>query len=414
MRILFIAPDICRPDTASGHVRFSRLMALMCGFAHVDLLIPTNKWVHSWESHYWDELESSNIQIIHPAIWNHLETHCQTTRYDWIIAEFWHQAETLIPQIRKIQKFQPTLKFATDSVDIHFLRELAGLRLKASASEQEIALVHDRKSRELAVYHESDLVFVVSEEDQQSLRDNHCRSETEIIPNIVSLYERAGTPDANTLLFIGGFRHAPNVDAVLWFVDQVFPLIRSEIPNVVFRIVGSHPPKEITELSKLDGINVVGFVKCTASELDNATVSIAPLRYGAGMKGKVTEALSCGMPVVTTSFGAQGLGATNGIHMFIADDPQQFAHYVCLCLKNPTESNRVGIAGKQLISNLCGPEVVKERLKACLSKDISEKVCSLSPVTQAIAKLKILLVCCLCDSRVLLSKLISRLRSLSH
>jgi glycosyltransferase involved in cell wall biosynthesis len=342
------------------------MLGLLASFAEVDLLVREKRVSHSDQARYWDDLESKNINIIHPALWFRVDLICKTKQYDWVLAEFWSQAECMIPVLRTLKLSQPNLKLATDSVDIHFLREFAELSLQAEPSKDLLDAANERKRRELAVYNESDLVLVVTEEDRIALRDNQCFVDTEIIPVIVDSKEIERSHAANTLLFIGGFGFSPNVDAVLWFAQEVFPKIRSEVPNAVFRVVGSNVTQKISDLSQIDGVEVVGFVKDTITELQRATVSVAPLRFGAGMKGKVTEALSYGIPVVTTSYGAQGLSAINGKHMLVSDDANQFAKNVCECLKNPEMAQRMGSEGKALISQLCSSQPVKDRLRKCL------------------------------------------------
>jgi hypothetical protein len=168
----------------------------------------------------------------------------------------------------------------------------------------------------------------------------------------------------HSLSFVGGFRHTPNVDAVSWFIEEIFPLIQAKVPDVVFRIVGSHVPPEIESLRGRPGIEIVGFVEDTTFWLDEAAVSVAPLRYGAGMKGKVTEALSAGVPVVTTSIGAQGLGATSGLHLCIADTAKDFAETVVAALADPLAAERMGREGQRLIQEICGPDMIRRGLVA--------------------------------------------------
>jgi glycosyltransferase involved in cell wall biosynthesis len=298
---------------------------------------------------------------------------CTAEHYDLILVEFWHQAEKLLPLIASLKRTQPNLNLITDTVDIHFLRELAEFELNSSNDESILEGIQTRMRRELATYSHSDLVIVVTQEDQKALADKQCTVPTELVPIIVSPSARSANPDPNTILFIGGFKHKPNIDAVLWFVHEVFPLIRSKIPDAIFRVVGSYPTEQILELNAIPGVEIVGFVKETIDQINKACVSVAPLRFGAGMKGKVIEALSYGLPVVTTSFGAQGLNATDGKHLRIADEAFLFAEYVCECLRNPINANRMGQQGQLLIENLCGPESVKTILKKRLEPELHNR-----------------------------------------
>jgi glycosyltransferase involved in cell wall biosynthesis len=204
-------------------------------------------------------------------------------------------------------------------------------------------------------------VIAASQEDAQELAAV-CSKPTTVIPIVVKIHPRHCKTRENVILFVGGFRHQPNVDAVMWFVHDVFPLIRERLPDAVFRIAGSYPPQEVHALMVIPGVEVLGYVDDTTILLDSAAVSVAPLRYGAGMKGKVAEALSAGLPVVTTSFGAQGLGASSGIHLRIADNAADFAKAVVETLADPAMAEQMGSHGQVLVESICGPKVVCRNL----------------------------------------------------
>ena len=126
------------------------------------------------------------------------------------------------------------------------------------------------------------------------------------------------------LVFVGGFQHPPNVDAVLWFVNDVFPRVRAALPGIVFHVIGSKAPKNILELAH-DGVQVHGFVEDIAPFMDGCRLALAPLRYGAGVKGKINMAMSHGLPVVATTPAAEGMHARDGEDLLVADAPEDFA-----------------------------------------------------------------------------------------
>ncbi len=407
LKILAVFPHICRPDTSSGDLRFVRLLEILSSFANVDLLVPQNRWRNQQNDHYWNSLEEKGIRIVDPSLWSRFELLCTAEHYDLILVEFWYQAERLMKSVASLKRSNPNLKLITDTVDIHFLRELAEWKLYPSADPSKLKDIQERMQRELWTYSQSDLVIVVTQEDQRALIENQCTVPSELVPNIVSPSTRTGNPDPNCILFIGGFRHKPNVDAVLWFVHDIFPLIKKKLPNAIFRIVGSHPTAQILELNRISGVQVVGFVKDTTEMINAASVSVAPLRYGAGMKGKVTEALSFGLPVVTTSFGSQGLNAIDGEHLRIADDAIEFAEHVYECLTSPSKANQMGQRGQELIANLCGPESIKTRLESLLKKDFGCSVDPISRRTRLLAQIR----CKMCSTHHLVSEIANQLLS---
>jgi glycosyltransferase involved in cell wall biosynthesis len=127
------------------------------------------------------------------------------------------------------------------------------------------------------------------------------------------------------ILFIGSFPHTPNVDAVLYFCQEIFPLVRKKLPKVNFHIVGYKPPLEVMELNDIPGVIVHGFVKDVAPLFQKCKLSVAPIRYGAGIKGKISRSLSYGVPVIATSVALEGMELNAGEHVLIGDTPQQFA-----------------------------------------------------------------------------------------
>jgi O-antigen biosynthesis protein len=144
---------------------------------------------------------------------------------------------------------------------------------------------------------------------------------------------RDATPDP-IILFVGGFAHAPNQQAVLWFVDRILPLIRERVPAARLAIVGSNPPSQVLDLAG-DRITVAANVSDAElrAHYRSSRVAVVPLRYGAGVKLKVIEALREGLPLVTTPTGAQGLPGLDQVAS-ICDDPRSFAAAVCQLLQD--------------------------------------------------------------------------------
>lgn len=367
-RILVIAPYMCRGDTASGDLRLQRILEQLVTFATVDFLTPEAEPVGADESRrYWDLLRRMGAALVSPRFTVRLPLWCRgrLRPYDWIFVEFWYHADHIAGDIEAVRAESPEVRIAIDTVDVHFLRERSALErgVLDYGTAAEIAM---REQREIATYDRADLVIACSEEDVRALA-SVCDRPSVVIPNVNLLRPRRSRVRGHSLLFVGGFRHAPNVDAVTWFVEEIFPLIRERVPDVVFRIAGSHVPPEIESLRGSPGIEIVGFVEDTGFWLDETAVSVAPLRYGAGMKGKVTEALSAGVPVVTTSIGSQGLGATSGEHLAIADTAPAFAEAVIAALADPVAAARMGREGQRLIEGICGPDVIGQKLRTAFT-----------------------------------------------
>ena len=129
---------------------------------------------------------------------------------------------------------------------------------------------------------------------------------------------------ARDICFLGNFGHAPNIDAVLYFLVEIFPLLRSRMPGIRVIIAGVHPPDEIRAFACED-ILVAGKIDDLRMLFDVCRVFVCPLRVGAGVKGKVASALSYGIPVVSTSTGIEGAGLVHEVNVLVADAPGHFA-----------------------------------------------------------------------------------------
>jgi glycosyltransferase involved in cell wall biosynthesis len=211
------------------------------------------------------------------------------------------------------------------------------------------------------------VTLVVSETERALLARDAPDVRVEVLSN---LHEVAGPgqpwAQRRDLVFVGGFRHPPNVDAVLWFASEVFPATRAQLPDVVFHCIGAHVPGEVQALAGRDGIRVHGHVPDIGPYMDGARVAIAPLRYGAGVKGKVNLSMAHGQPVVATSCAVEGMHLRDGEDVLVADDAQAFADAVVRLYQDEALWNalaRNGLANVERHFSLdAGREVVRRVL----------------------------------------------------
>ncbi|WP_456439428.1 glycosyltransferase [Caldithrix abyssi] len=279
-------------------------------------------------------------------------------KFDLAILSFWQIARYYMGVIRKLS---PTTKIIVDTVDIHFVRELREAQLKKDKRLEREA--EQKKRQELAVYRKADRLWVVTEEDRKHIEKYVGSTPIDIVPNIhqpVSV--KKAFEQTRDLLFVGNFSHRPNVDAVTFFVSEVFPKIKRRLNDVKLYVVGNNPPPEIQALKSEDVI-VTGYVADLKPYLLQTRVSVSPLRYGAGMKGKVGEALSYGLPVVTTSIGAEGMNLVHGEHVLIADDPEKFAEETIRLYQDRALWEKLSRSGKQYVEQMWGPASVENKLR---------------------------------------------------
>ena len=138
----------------------------------------------------------------------------------------------------------------------------------------------------------------------------------------------------DTMIFVGGFNHQPNQDAIFWFMEEIYPAILKEFPDLRFYIVGSHPTEKVKALAG-DKVIVTGYVSDEelAELYGKARVNVIPLRFGAGVKGKVVETLGFGVPAVTTPIGAEGLPGVEEC-LDVTTDPKDYAARVLRYLRD--------------------------------------------------------------------------------
>lgn len=275
-------------------------------------------------------------------------------RYDVAFLSFWDIVEEYAPIVRELS---PATEIIADSVDLHYLREERGAELEQSPALA--AKAKDTRKREIAVYEAADSVVVVSDREKAQLEHDARPKRIEVVGNIHRV--RANPPGIEGregLFFVGNFQHPPNADGVRWFCETVWPLVRARHPGLELRVVG-YQSKQTLAGDRWDGVEVVGHVLHLDNEMDRARAMVAPLRYGAGVKGKIGEAMSAGLPLVTTSVGAEGMGIEDGVHAFVADDPAAFADAVCRLVEDDAAWLTLRENGRDLARRLLSVQEVR-------------------------------------------------------
>jgi glycosyltransferase involved in cell wall biosynthesis len=168
------------------------------------------------------------------------------------------------------------------------------------------------------------------------------------------------------LCFIGGYRHKPNQDAVKYFVQEVWPLVKDRLPEARFRIMGSHVPPDIQALHG-DGVIVDGFVPDLPGSLGRCRLSVAPLRYGAGIKGKVGSSLGLGIPCVASPIAAEGMGLGPSDGVEIAATPAEMADRICRLYTDDAHWHRMSAGGIAFVDREYSMRAVGKRLRQILT-----------------------------------------------
>lgn len=264
-----------------------------------------------------------------------------------------------------LREFCPRSPIIFNTVDIHHLRE-----------EREAALTRDpvlarkaveTRDKEIGFIQSADLTIVVSEREAEMLAHQAVGAEVVTIP-LIREWATDAVPEfeaRNGVCFIGGFAHQPNVDAVDYFIKSIWPLIQKRQPDMQFYIVGSNMPARLRDID-VPGVVPVGFVEDLSSWLGAVRVSVAPLRYGAGAKGKIVSSIGAGVPCVSTVIGAEGMGLAHDDTIVVVDCERSFAEQVLSLHNDKAYWQRLSQAGMTFIREKYSLEAGREILKPCL------------------------------------------------
>jgi glycosyltransferase involved in cell wall biosynthesis len=355
--LLIIAPTLPLYDWNSGDLRlFSmiKFLAKKYGIYFLPSTLPADS------QKYIKELESIGVNVLTEDI--SVAGLFRRVQFKAAIMEFYHLAEYYLPWTRLLQR---SCRVIVDTVDVHFLRE----EMMASVTGDHEVLVKaaETKRRELDVYSLADVVLTVTEDDGRALVRERPQITARVVSNIHEVVPAEKVAAGAGLIFVGGFHHPPNLDAVVYFCKEVLPLVRERVPDVLLTIVGSNPPAEVLALADA-GVRVTGFVPSTTPYLHASRVSIAPLRFGAGMKGKVGEAMAHGVPVVTTTVGAQGMELQHGVNVLIGDEPVSFASAVIELINNEGLADRIRRNAADHVSRHFAPLQVARQMNSILEE----------------------------------------------
>ena len=271
---------------------------------------------------YTEALQALGVQVLyHPFVSDPVDWLRENGRsLDAIVLSRHYVAVNYIGPAR-LYAAQALLIF--DTVDLHYLREERAAALDGNRELARHAAL--TKAQELKVMRSTDVTLVVSTAEQALLARELPDRRIEVLSNVHALHGcRKPFAARRDLVFIGGFQHPPNIDAACWFVAEVMPLLRTDGSGPRLHIIGSKAPASVLALAAGDVI-VHGYVEDLAPLMDSSRLSVAPLRYGAGVKGKINMAMSYGLPVVATPIAVEGMHVEPGVDVMVADSAAEFA-----------------------------------------------------------------------------------------
>ena len=296
---------------------------------------------------------------------------------DWVWSA---RPEVTEPLLDSVQRFAGgRLIYYTH--DLHFLREQRRYELDGDPR----SLAESRRLRQIErdIFRSARRVTTPSADEVQAIRELAPGADVRPVPAypIPAAPVSLAGPDAfatrDAVLFVGGYAHLPNVDAALWLAREIMPLVwRDAAENAPPRLVlaGSKPPPEVLALAD-ERIEVPGWMPDLGPLYARARLSICPLRYGAGVKGKIIASLQAGVPVVTTTIGNEGLALRDGIEALVADTPEALAAGALALLRDPALCARLAEAGAGVLRRRFSEDATRRALMTVLGRAICP-VCS--------------------------------------
>lgn len=360
-RVLVVDARVLMPDHDSGSLRMFNLLKIFQQLGYKVSFIPDNLHYHE---KYTPLLQGLGIECFYApylaSIHEHLEN--SGSQYQVVLLSRADHAERYIDSA---VTFCPQARILFDTVDLHFLREQRQAELAQDKGLMESANM--RKLQELNIARKAHTTLVVSPVEVELFRKEAPDVKVALLSNIHAAEGRQAPYHArHDILFIGSFEHPPNADGMHWFIDNVFPLLHQRKPDLKLKIVGGGAPKSL--LAKGGShIEFTGFVEDIAPVFNSIRLSIAPLRYGAGVKGKINSSMSYGVPVIASTVAAEGMGLKHGEDVLIADDAKSFAELIVQAYDDETLWYQLSDAGLANIERCFSFDVAAQQLRAILA-----------------------------------------------
>jgi glycosyltransferase involved in cell wall biosynthesis len=272
---------------------------------------------------YVQRLQQVGVEVLYSphvhSVWEHLAA--QGCPYDLIVLSRHYIAIKYVDAIRRLA---PKTKILFDTVDLHYLRLNRQAELDGNRQVRRLAKAAYRD--EIYTIRTCDLTLVVSGAEKALLAQEAPQAQVMVLSNVHDpvpwVAPLSGRRD---ILFVGGFQHPPNLDAIKWYGHEIWPQVKRELPEARTLVIGSKMPEEFRRMGEALGLDMVGYVPDLDPYLNGCRLSISPLRFGAGVKGKVNQSMSYGLPVVATSPSIEGMGLEPGRDILVADDADSFA-----------------------------------------------------------------------------------------
>jgi len=318
--ILIVDSYVPMYDKDAGSSRLMEIIRILCAIPFNVIFLPDN---YAALQPYTSELQDIGVEVLHHvdrgrSMQDAIDSVLPIVSLAWICRP------ELFAKYGSVIRRNSATRILYDTIDLHFMRKRREIELLGGDE----SAWREVEQTELAAARQADATIVVTEVERQILRERSIDN-VFVIPTVHNLEVEAERhfSASSGILFIGSYNHPPNVDAVRWLCKEIMPLVWRRNPDIVLTLLGSNPPDFLLSLES-ERIRVPGFVRDVRPYFLNARVFVAPLRYGAGMNGKVGHALSFRLPSVLTEIAAEGFRMTDQGNCLIANDAAGFANAI--------------------------------------------------------------------------------------
>ena len=357
--VLFIDIGLPEHDRDSGSLRAFYLLKLLRDLGNHVIVVPRRGQV---ASPYFEELIGLGVEVLY-AFPDRKGMNQELTALLPFVSIAWICRPQLNREFEWIFKVNPKIKWIFDTIDLHYVR--LAREAEVFKSRRLMKKSARFKKLELSIASRADLTLTVTEDEKNLLEGQGVR-QVAVIPNIHESHQLSDIPGFSQregLLFIGSYHHPPNVDAVKWLVEEIMPIVWEKL-RIPVTLLGNAPGKEVQALES-ELVKVPGYVQDIAPFFTSHRVFVAPLRYGAGMKGKIGESLAYKLPIVTTAIGAEGVGLTHGVDVLIAEDKESFAGRIIQAYQDEMLWGDLASNSEKVLSSY-SPTQIREKLRTIL------------------------------------------------
>jgi GT2 family glycosyltransferase len=358
-RALFIDETTPTPDQDAGSNAILEHMLSFQRLGYKIVFLPAGNMAHIPK--YSEELQALGIE-------------CWYAPYAWSVEEYFrkndcnfevvyiHRKANVLRYLHVVQKYAASASIMFNYADIHALREMREAKLTAAAAKTLKAIERDLQD-ELDLATQVDAVIVHSTFESDLIKKERPDACVHYVPwTIETISTPAVMAERSGIAFVGGYGHPPNADAVDWFVKEVWPLVTESMTEHAFKIVGSRMPERFNDL-RGSTIDPIGFVDDLAELLDGLILTVAPLRFGAGLKGKVLYSFARGVPCVMSPIAAEGLDLPEDLRHLVANEPAEYTKEITALVNDADFWKRTSDSVLKFVQERFSQDVIDRLLK---------------------------------------------------